>query len=207
MTGPIRASSRPASSFKKLIDLEPFQEGFLAAPWDGAGSGAAAQATYNGAMQLMGQWLPGTVKANSGDSTGDRRGPRLVPVPGGRRRRRRCVRRRRRRQRLRRRQGRAARDGRLPAATSSASTRPIAGAALNSGILPTTIGSEASVTDPTMKSVLEGRCQGRVRPAVPRPGDHAGARRGDQRGGRHPVRWRPARRESVAEAIATAAGQ
>ena len=44
---------------------------------------------------------------------GDR--PRLVPVPGGRRRRRRSERRPRRRQRLRGRQGRAARDGRLPA--------------------------------------------------------------------------------------------
>ena len=31
--------------------------------------------------------------------------------------------------------------------------------ALNSGILPTTIGSEASVTDPTMASVLEGRAK------------------------------------------------
>ena len=30
--------------------------------------GAAAMATYNGAMQLMGQWLPGTVNANSGGS-------------------------------------------------------------------------------------------------------------------------------------------
>ena len=32
-------------SSRSSIDLEPFQEGFLAAPWDGAGSGAAAQAT------------------------------------------------------------------------------------------------------------------------------------------------------------------
>ena len=35
-TGPIRASSRPAE-VKELVDCKPFQEGFLAAPWDGAG--------------------------------------------------------------------------------------------------------------------------------------------------------------------------
>ena len=33
---------KAGADFKKLIDLKPFQEGFLAAPWDGAGSGAAA---------------------------------------------------------------------------------------------------------------------------------------------------------------------
>ena len=33
---PVR-SSRPASSSSELIDMEPFQAGFLAAPWDGAG--------------------------------------------------------------------------------------------------------------------------------------------------------------------------
>ena len=35
---------KAGADFKQLIDLKPFQEGFLAAPWDGAGSGAAAMA-------------------------------------------------------------------------------------------------------------------------------------------------------------------
>ena len=61
---------KAGSQLKKLIDPKPFQEGFLAAPWDGAGSGAAAMATGKGAMQLMGQWLPGTVTANSPDKKG-----------------------------------------------------------------------------------------------------------------------------------------
>ena len=50
---------KAGEDFKQLIDLKPFQKGFLAAPWDGAGSGAAAMANGNGAIQLMGQWLPG----------------------------------------------------------------------------------------------------------------------------------------------------
>ena len=36
---------KAGEDFVQLIDLEPFQEGFLAAPWDGAGSGAAAMAS------------------------------------------------------------------------------------------------------------------------------------------------------------------
>ena len=43
--------------------------------------------------------------------------------------------------------------------SSSARTPPIDGARLNSGILPTTVGSEASVTDPTLKGVLDGRAK------------------------------------------------
>ena len=73
---------KAGEDFKKLIDLKPFQEGFLGAPWDGAGSGAASMATGKGAMQLMGQWLPGTVIGELGRQEGPRRQPRLVPVPG-----------------------------------------------------------------------------------------------------------------------------
>ena len=72
---------KAGEDFKQLIDLEPFQEGFLAAPWDGAGSCAAAQATYNGAIQLMGQWLPGTVNANSGDTRAMGEGLGWFPFP------------------------------------------------------------------------------------------------------------------------------
>jgi raffinose/stachyose/melibiose transport system substrate-binding protein len=144
--------------FKQLIDLDPFQEGFLAAPWDGAGSGAAAMATYNGAMQLMGQWLPGTVNANSGGSRAIGEGLGWFPFPavdgaagdpfdglgGG--------------------NGFAVGKDAPPETVDflhylvslDAANR---WGALNSGILPTTVGSEASVTDPTMKSVLEGRAK------------------------------------------------
>jgi raffinose/stachyose/melibiose transport system substrate-binding protein len=144
--------------FKQLIDLEPFQEGFLAAPWDGAGSGAAAMATYNGAIQLMGQWLPGTVNANSGGSRAMGEGLGWFPFPaveggagdpfdglGG---------------------GNGFAVGKdAPAETVDflhwlvsldAANR---WGALNSGILPTTNGSEASTTDEMLSLVLEGRAK------------------------------------------------
>ena len=79
---------KAGADFKKLIDLKPFQQGFLAAPWDGAGSGAAAMAKGDGAMQLMGQWLPGHGRRQLRRQEGHGRQPRLVPVPGRRRRRR-----------------------------------------------------------------------------------------------------------------------
>jgi raffinose/stachyose/melibiose transport system substrate-binding protein len=149
---------KAGEQFKQLIDLKPFQEGFLAAPWDGAGSGAAAMATYNGAMQLMGQWLPGTVNANSGDTRAMGEGLGWFPFPsvdgapgdpfdgigGG--------------------NGFAVGKDAPPETVDflhylvsiDAANR---WGALNSGILPTTNGSEASVTDPTMASVLEGRAK------------------------------------------------
>ena len=144
--------------FKQLIDLEPFQEGFLAAPWDGAGSGAAAMATYNGAIQLMGQWLPGTVNANSGGSRAMGEGLGWFPFPaveggagdpfdglgGG--------------------NGFAVGKDAPPETVDflhylvslDAANR---WGALNSGILPTTNGSEASTTDPMLSLVLEGRAK------------------------------------------------
>ena len=149
---------KAGEDFMQLIDTEPFQEGFLAAPWDGAGSGAAAMATYNGAMQLMGQWLPGTVNANSGGSRGMGEGLGWFPFPavegapgdafdgvgGG--------------------NGFAVGKDAPPETVDflhylvslDAANR---WGALNSGILPTTNGSEPSVTDPSMTSVLEGRAK------------------------------------------------
>ena len=59
-TGAVRASSRPATELKKLIDLEPFQEGFLAAPWDGAGRQAATMATDKAPCSSWASGLPGT---------------------------------------------------------------------------------------------------------------------------------------------------
>jgi raffinose/stachyose/melibiose transport system substrate-binding protein len=149
---------KAGEQFKQLIDLKPFQKGFLAAPWDGAGSGAAAMATYNGAMQLMGQWLPGTVNANSGGSRAMGEGLGWFPFPavdggagdpfdglGG---------------------GNGFAVGKdAPAETVDFLHYLVSldaaqqWGALNSGILPTTVGSESSVTDPTMKSVLEGRAK------------------------------------------------
>jgi len=149
---------KAGEQFKQLIDLKPFQKGFLAAPWDGAGSGAAAMATYNGAMQLMGQWLPGTVNANSGGSRAMGEGLGWFPFPavdggagdpfdglgGG--------------------NGFAVGKDAPPETVDFLHYLVSLDAAkqwgaLNSGILPTTVGSESSVTDPTMKAVLEGRAK------------------------------------------------
>jgi len=149
---------KAGEDFKQLIDMEPFQEGFLAAPWDGAGSGAAAQATYNGAMQLMGQWLPGTVNANSGGNREIGEGLGWFPFPaiegspgdpfdglgGG--------------------NGFAVGKDAPPETVDflhylvslDAANR---WGALGSGILPTTNGSEASTTDPMLSLVLEGRAK------------------------------------------------
>jgi raffinose/stachyose/melibiose transport system substrate-binding protein len=147
---------KAGQDFKQLIDLEPFQEGFLAAPWDGAGSSAAAQATYNGAIQLMGQWLPGTVNANSGDSRPMGEGLGWFPFPavaggagdafdglgGG--------------------NGFAVGKDAPPETLDFLHYLVSLDAAnqwgaLNSGILPTTNGSEPSTTDPMLTLVLEGR--------------------------------------------------
>jgi raffinose/stachyose/melibiose transport system substrate-binding protein len=149
---------KAGQDFQQLIALEPFQEGFLAAPWDGAGSSAAAQATNNGAIQLMGQWLPGTVQANSGGTREMGEGLGWFPFPGvtggagdpndglggG--------------------NGFAVGKDAPPETVDflhylvslDAANR---WGALNSGILPTTNGSEASTTDPMLSLVLDGRAK------------------------------------------------
>jgi raffinose/stachyose/melibiose transport system substrate-binding protein len=50
--------------------MEPFQEGHLAAPWDGAGGEAATMGNERAAMDLMGQWAPSTFAANAKDKKG-----------------------------------------------------------------------------------------------------------------------------------------
>lgn len=55
---------------KRLIDMDPFQPGFLAAPWDGADGSASTMNGRDTAMLLMGQWAPGTIRSNSADGTG-----------------------------------------------------------------------------------------------------------------------------------------
>ena len=147
---------KAGQDFLQLINMEPFQEGFLAAGWDGAGSSAASMATYNGAIQLMGQWLPGTVNANSGETRAMNDGLGWFPFPGvtgaagdpfdglgG---------------------GNGFTVGKdAPPETIDFLHHLVSldsanrWGALNSGVLPTTNGSEPSTTDPMLSLVLEGR--------------------------------------------------
>jgi len=150
---------KAGADFKQLIDLQPFQQGFGAAPWDGAGSSAAAMATGNGAIQLMGQWLPGTVSANSADKKGMGDNLGWFPFP--------------------------AVDGGAGDATDGlgggngfaiganapmpqtadflhylvSPEQATRWGASNTGILPTTVGTETSVTDPQLKDVLAARAK------------------------------------------------
>ena len=142
---------KAGADFKKLIDLKPFQDGFLGAPWDGAGSGAASMATGKGAMQLMGQWLPGTVSANSADKKGLGDNLGWFPFPavtgaagaptdglgGG--------------------NGFAVGKNAPPETLDFLKSLVSIDAAnqwgaLNTGILPTTVGTETSVTDPQLRT-------------------------------------------------------
>jgi raffinose/stachyose/melibiose transport system substrate-binding protein len=56
---------RAGEELKRLIDMQPFQDGFLGAPWDGAGGEAATMGNGRAAMDLMGQWAPSTFAANT----------------------------------------------------------------------------------------------------------------------------------------------
>lgn len=51
---------------EELIALEPFQPGFLGADWDAPDGEAGYMATERAAMNLMGQWAPGTFRAQLG---------------------------------------------------------------------------------------------------------------------------------------------
>jgi raffinose/stachyose/melibiose transport system substrate-binding protein len=142
----------------ELVAKEPFQEGFLAATWDGAGGQAATMAVEQSAMMLMGQWAPGTMQANTPDQGPVAWGLDWFPFPsvdGG---------------------TGAATDGfgggngfavgkDAPAETLefleyiSSKANADRWGALNTGILPVTVGSEASVTDPNLTSVLAARAE------------------------------------------------
>ena len=114
--------------FKQLIDLEPFQEGFLAAPWDGAGSSRCRAGHLQRRHPADGPVAAGHRERELRRQPRDGRRPRLVPVPGRRRRGGRPVRRPRRRQRLRRGQGRARPRRSTSSTTWSASMRRTGGA-------------------------------------------------------------------------------
>ena len=171
------------TELKKLVDMEPFQEGFLAAPWDGAGGQAATMATGKAAMQLMGQWAPGTMNANSSDGKGigDDLGWFPFPALTG---------------------GAGAADDAFGGGNGfvvgkdappetvdflcfltslDAANR---WGATNSGVLPTTIGIRGLGHGPEHDLGAGGPGQGPVRPALSRPGHDAGPGRHHQR--RHP---------------------
>jgi raffinose/stachyose/melibiose transport system substrate-binding protein len=142
---------------KRLIDMQPFQKGFLAAPWDGAGGEAAQIGTGKAAMDLMGQWAPSTFAANSKDADAVLGDLGWFPFPtveggasgpteqfgGG--------------------DGFAIGKDAPPEAIDFVKflvTSDVADkAGASGGILPVKKGTESSVTDPNMKSVLDARAQ------------------------------------------------
>ncbi len=146
------------TQLKRLVDMDPFQKGFMAAVWDGAGGQAATIATEGAAMHLMGQWAPGTQDANSpdGEGLGDKLG--WFPFPaveggagdptdafgGG--------------------NGIAVGKDAPPEAVDFlkyATSLDVANrwGATNSGILPVTIGADSSITDPNLTGVLDARAK------------------------------------------------
>jgi raffinose/stachyose/melibiose transport system substrate-binding protein len=144
---------------QRLIEMEPYQDGFLATPWEGATGEAALIANGKAAMDLMGQWAPGTQQANAenGKGLGDALGWFPFPAVEG-----------------------AAGDptdgfggangfavGRdAPLAQTVDFIHYLVGdevatefGSSGTGILPVTIGTEDSVTDPNLTSLLDGRAE------------------------------------------------
>lgn len=148
---------KAGDELKRLIDLQPFQKGFLAAPWDGAGGEAAQIGTGKAAMSLMGQWAPSTYAANAKDADAVLGDLGWFPFPtvdggaggpteqfgGG--------------------DGFAFGKDAPPEAIDFAKflvTSDVANkAGASGGILPVKKGTESSVTDVNMKSVLDARAQ------------------------------------------------
>jgi raffinose/stachyose/melibiose transport system substrate-binding protein len=140
---------------KRLIDMKPFQPGFLAAPWDGAGGEAATMANGRAAMDLMGQWAPFTFDANAKKKKGLRANLGWFPFPtvaggksqpteyfgGG--------------------DGFAIGKNAPPEAVDFVKwlVSPQVGSkgGESGAILPTAKGTESSVKDPNMKAVLDAR--------------------------------------------------
>lgn len=55
---------------KELVDLQPFQEGFLGAPFDTPDGEAATMGNAAAAIELQGQWAPSVQKEQSGKDLG-----------------------------------------------------------------------------------------------------------------------------------------
>jgi raffinose/stachyose/melibiose transport system substrate-binding protein len=147
---------KAGEQLSELIALDPFQAGHMAAVWDGAGGQAATIATSGAAFHLMGQWAPGTQNANSpdGQGLGDKLG--WFPFPavdggdgdptdgfgGG--------------------NGFAVGKDAPPEAIEFLkyiSSEDVARrwGETNSGILPVVIGSEDSISDANLQSILSAR--------------------------------------------------
>lgn len=57
---------RAGELVQELVELEPFQPGFLAADWDTPDGEAGLMALEQAAMDLMGQWAPGSFRTHAG---------------------------------------------------------------------------------------------------------------------------------------------
>ncbi|WP_213450171.1 extracellular solute-binding protein [Rhizomonospora bruguierae] len=66
---------------KELVDLQPFQKGFLAATYPNPDGQAAAMGNGKAAMELMGQWGPETEAAFSTDKKGQGEKIGFFPFP------------------------------------------------------------------------------------------------------------------------------
>ncbi len=143
-----------ATELKRLVDMEPFQPGFLAATHDAQegefGNGRAA-------FMVQGQWAAGAQKSNSesGEGIGDALGWASFPMVDG--------------------------GAGLPTDVFGGGDNYVVGrdappeaveflkylttdptvvaawAGLNDGTLPTVVGAESLVTDPNLQSVLQAR--------------------------------------------------
>jgi raffinose/stachyose/melibiose transport system substrate-binding protein len=146
---------KAGEELQRLIDMQPFQEGFLAAPWDGSGGEAATMGNGRAAMDLMGQWAPSTFAANAKDEKAPEVGWFPFPTVDG---------------------GAGSADEQFgggdgfafgkdapPEALDFAKflvTSDVANKAGASGaVLPVLKGSETSVEDPNMKAVLDTRAE------------------------------------------------
>jgi raffinose/stachyose/melibiose transport system substrate-binding protein len=145
-------------ALQDLIAKKPFQAGFLAAPWDGAGGQAATMANGKAAFQLMGQWAPGTMQNLTPDkkpvsfnlgwfgfpSLASGAGAPTDGFGGG--------------------NGFAVGKDAPPEAIDflkfiNNSDNAAKWGPTNSGILSTTVGAESTVTDPNLTDVLAGRAK------------------------------------------------
>ena len=143
---------RAGEEIERLVALKPFQSGFLATPWDGPDGAAGVISNGKAAMLLMGHWAPGTMEANGpglGENLGwfpfptveDGAGDPKDAFGGG--------------------NGFAVGKDAPPEAIefleylSSPAVAKRVGSEAN--LLPTTVGSEDSITDPNLVDVIESR--------------------------------------------------
>jgi raffinose/stachyose/melibiose transport system substrate-binding protein len=146
---------KAGEELKRLIDMKPFQDGYLAAPWDGAGGEAATMGNGRAAMDLMGQWAPSTFAANSKDKKGPDVGWFPFPTVDG---------------------GAGQADEQFGGGDGFAigkdappeavdfvkflvSTETANKGGASGAILPVMKGTESSVEDPNMKAVLDARSE------------------------------------------------